>query len=304
LITSIGAVHAGYRFPDHGPITVELEDMVRWAAASGDYTPFHFDQAEARKRDFRAPVVHGPWKAAILRGLVESWLGHVSIREFSTRYLAPDFVGEQLVFGGEVAEVEKNEDGTDLVRCEVWATRPDGTVTVTAACVAAVHPNDRESAELPLQRVKDSVHLGEVAGTFTYRIDGNDIERFVDAIGGRRQNDEADIAPTTFYAALDPVERRDLDLDGFVQNLPYPKVGGGNAFNEVEYRRPIRKDDVISVSTTYTEVYEKNGSKGTLLFRVRENELRDASGELVATTRCGHVLAYDMSGSDMSESRG
>ena len=46
------------------------------------------------------------------------------------------------------------------------------------------------------------------------------------------------------------------------------------------------------VTTRYTEVYEKQGSRGTLLFRVRENEIRDASGALVATSRCGHVLGF------------
>ena len=69
-------------------------------------------------------------------------------------------------------------------------------------------------------------------------------------------------------------------------------TGGGNAFNEVVYERPIRIGDVITVTTRYTEVYEKKGSRGTLLFRVRVNEMRDATGALVATSRCGHVLSY------------
>ncbi|WP_169515689.1 FAS1-like dehydratase domain-containing protein [Glaciibacter superstes] len=291
----IKTVDVGFRFPDHGPIAVQLEDMVRWAAASGDYTAFHFDQDEAEARGFPAPVVHGPWKAAVLRSLVESWLGAVNIPEFSVRYLAPDFVGDAMVFGGEVAAIEASRHGRRIVRCDLWATRSDGVKTVTATCVATTDDGAEAATDLPLQRVMDSVRLGEPAGTFVYRIDGNDVDRFVDAIGGqRRTGPEADIAPATFYAALDPVERRDLDLDGFVQNLPFPKIGGGNAFNEVEYQRPLRKGDVITVTTRYTEVYEKEGSTGTLLFRVRENELRDADGELVATTRCGHVLAFDM----------
>jgi acyl-CoA thioesterase FadM len=71
-------------------------------------------------------------------------------------------------------------------------------------------------------------------------------------------------------------------------------TGGGNAFNEVEYERPIRVGDIITVTTRYTEVYEKSGSRGTLLFRVRVNEMRDVAGHLVATSRCGHVLSYQL----------
>jgi len=46
------------------------------------------------------------------------------------------------------------------------------------------------------------------------------------------------------------------------------------------------------VTTRYTEEYEKKGSRGTLLFRGRVNEMRDAAGALVGTSRCGHVLSY------------
>ena len=141
---------------------------------------------------------------------------------------------------------------------------------------------------LPLDRLRAAVKLGEDAGSFTYRVESNDVMAFAKAIGATPGTD----APATFFAALDPVERRDLDLDGFLHQLPFPMTGGGNAFNEVVYERPIRVGDVITVTTRYTEVYEKKGSRGTLLFRVRVNEMRDATGALVATSRCGHVLSY------------
>lgn len=278
--------------PEHGPVTVSIEDSVRWAAASGDFTAFHFDPEAAAERGFDAPVVHGPWKAAVLRGLVQKWLGVVVLRSFSAQYLAPDLIGEPLVFGGRITDIDETEDGATQANCELWVQRADGSLSVRASCVAVVE--DTLDA-LPLERVEQSVRIGEVAGVFTYAVDVGDIARFVEAVGGGPvDRDNISIAPATFFAALDPVERRDLDLDGFVQGLPFPKTGGGNAFNEVTYERPIRAGDVVTVTTRYTEVYEKKGSRGSLLFRVRENELRDAAGELIATTRCGHVLAYDL----------
>jgi len=287
-------LEAGTEFEARGPVVIGLEDTVRWAAASGDYTPFHFDPAAAADRGFRGPVAHGPWKSAVLRSLLDEWLGQSStLVEFDARYLSADCVGDELTFGGVVSSVEAADDGSRRVRCDLWARRADGGQSVAATAVVVV--DAQPGGGLPVDRLKAAVKLGEDAGSFVYRVDRNDILSFVDAIGGwSRADDDDTIAPTTFFAALDPVERRDLDLDAFLQRLPFPMRGGGNAFNEVDYVRPIREGDVITVTTRYTDVYEKKGSRGTLLFRVRTNELRDADGQLVATTRCGHVLTYDV----------
>lgn len=287
------ALTVGDDIGSYGPIAMSIEDSVRWAAASGDFTPFHFDPQAATDRGFEGPVVHGPWKAAMLRGLVQRWLGRVVLRSFSADYLAPDLLGEPMVFGGNVVGVGETTDGAPQVECELWVKRSDGSLSVRATCVAIV---EEQLEGLPLERVKQSVQLGEVAGVFVYEVTAGDIARFIEAVTGERvDRDSIHEAPATFYAALDPVERRDLDLDDFVQHLPFRKTGGGNAFNEVSAVRPIRAGDVVTVTTRYTEVYEKKGSRGSLLFRVRENELTDAAGERIATTRCGHVLSFDLS---------
>jgi hypothetical protein len=93
------------------------------------------------------------------------------------------------------------------------------------------------------------------------------------------------------------VERRDLLLeDDVLGAVSFPKVGGGNAFNEVVYERPIAAGDIVTVRTTYEDVYERDGRSGRLLFRVRINQLFDQDARLIATSRMGHVLAFDMEG--------
>ncbi len=280
-------------------VTPSTEELLRWAAAVRDFSPIHFDADVARDRGFEKPVVHGPWKAAVLRGLLQGWLGpNAQIESFSTRYLRPDSVGEPLHFGGQLTEVTVRPMGTEELRCTVWTRDSEGRVSVEGECVAEVIPpaGDR----LPLERLRAAVKLGEDAGTFVYRVESNDVEHFLEAIGSRSLDHDPSriptVAPATYFAALDPVERRNLDLDSFLQDLPFPKTGGGNAFNEVEYERPIRVGEVIVVTTRYTEVYEKVGSRGTLLFRTRINEMRDTAGELVATSRCGHVLSFRLPG--------
>lgn len=287
-----GIPRVGDRIPAYGPVVPGYQDSVRWAVASGDLTAFHFDPQAAAAKGFDRPVVHGPWKSAVLRRVVRDWLGDVALTSFATQYRSADLLGDALTFGGEVSQVERGDDGTVRVHLDLHVAREDGTVSVTGRCVAVV-PEPLEA--LPLDRLRRAVHLGEVAGVFTYPVTAGDIADFIRAVTGERVDPATvDVAPPTFYAALDPVERRDLDLDAFLQELPFRKTGGGNAFNEISSVRPIRAGDVVTVTTRYTEVYEKKGSRGTLLFRVRENELTDAAGRPIGTSRCGHVLSFDL----------
>ena len=49
-------------------------------------------------------------------------------------------------------------------------------------------------------------------------------------------------------------------------------------------------------TVTYTEIYERSGRSGRLLFRVRESVLSDQRGERIGVTRSGHVYAYNVAG--------
>jgi len=280
------ALPVPHDFDEH-TVVPATEHLLRWAGAVGDFSAIHFDRDVASARGFAHPLVHGPWKAAVLRRLLSGWLGPgATLQAFAVRYLRPDAVGRPLRAGGRLVEASPTADGAQELRCQVWLRDEDQQVSVEADAVAVLTTDPADA--LPMERLRAAVRLGEDAGSFTYRVESNDIERFAEAIGAT----PGQAAPATFFAALDPVERRDLDLDAFLQRLPFPMTGGGNAFNEVEYERPIRVGDVITVTTRYTDVYEKKGSRGTLLFRVRINEMRDADGALVATSRCGHVLSY------------
>lgn len=279
-------------------VRVTADDLARWAMVTGDDTAFHVDVEAARELGFERPVVHGPWKSAVLMRMLADWAGPgADVERLSCRYRRPDLLDDELSFGGEVMATRR-ENCADVVEVRVWVTGAEEQISLEGEALVRFSADPvREERELPLDEVRSSVRLGEVAGRFTYRVEAGDVERFVEAVTDVRPvaGELARTAPPTFFAALDPVERRDLDLDGLLQHLPYPMVGGGNAFNEVEYERPIRVGDVITVATTYTDVYEKDGRAGRLLFRVRDNELCDETGALVARTRCGHVLAFDLS---------
>jgi len=157
------------------------------------------------------------------------------------------------------------------------------------------------------EEMRKALRIGEELGSYTYEVERSWIRRFAGALGDRnplwtdekyakKQGPfEALIAPPTFYIVMDPVETKELNLQAFLDGIPYKRTILANGFNEVEYFEPIKAGDVITVTTTYTEVIEKDGRSGRLLFPVRENVYRNQRGELVAKSRCSHVFGYDLS---------
>ncbi len=83
------------------------------------------------------------------------------------------------------------------------------------------------------------------------------------------------IAPPSFYVTG---TRGGRGLD--------PKVTFGNtSFNAAqhcEFHQPMRPGDVISVTGSVHEVYEKTGRSGRMLFVVRRTTLKNQRGQLVA----------------------
>ena len=149
--------------------------------------------------------------------------------------------------------------------------------------------------------------VGEVSGRYTFLVTREHIKRFAGVLAHRSQEEQVifdgDLgdgpplaAPTVFFSALDPLELRIMSHDHGLDLIPFRKTGGGNAFNEIEYDRPILSGDIVTVAVTFTDIYERDGRSGRLLFRVRENLLTDQRGERIGVARSGHAYAFEVPG--------
>jgi acyl dehydratase len=314
-------VEVGMALPSltKGPLIIK--DLVRFGAATDDYGEIHFDEAVARERGLPAPVVHGPLKSAFLAQMLTGWMGpEGTLRRLACQYRRMDPAGETLTCRGKVTG-KSIRDGEGWIEVEIWTDNSRGETTTRGTAVltlptrqsqpragqAAASAPDGSQISLITDEMRQSLGLGEVAGVFSYEVDRKWIRQFAEAFGdanplwrdaayAKREGRFGEVAvPPTFFAALDPVERKDLVLDQWVETVPYKNTGGGNAFNEVEYFLPIRAGDTISVEVTYTELFERDGRSGRLLFRVRENLLKNQDGALVAKVKNGHVRSYDLS---------
>jgi hypothetical protein len=69
--------------------------LVRWAGASGDFNPLHYDHAIAASVGVGKPIIHGALKRQWLIQLVTNWIGEGgTLKKFSCQYRAMDYPRE------------------------------------------------------------------------------------------------------------------------------------------------------------------------------------------------------------------
>jgi acyl dehydratase len=114
-------------------------DLVRYAGASGDFNPIHWNDRIATSVGLPDVIAHGMFTMATVARVVTDWVGDPgAVIEFGVRFtrpvVVPDPAGAKLAVSGRVAAVR--DDG--LLDIELTAT-VDGQ-TVLAKARAVVRP--------------------------------------------------------------------------------------------------------------------------------------------------------------------
>jgi acyl dehydratase len=115
---------------DYGPLTTRM--FVRYAGASGDLNPMHYDDTLARAAGHPSVFSQGMHSAALLASFAVDWLGAENVRRFRVRFREQVWPGDVLTCSGEVTSAERNENGW-LVMADLTATRPTGGIAVSAS---------------------------------------------------------------------------------------------------------------------------------------------------------------------------
>jgi acyl dehydratase len=99
---------------------VTREDVKAYADASGDQNPLHQDDGVARAAGFPGIVAHGMFTMAHLASCIGRWAGDpAALRRLRVQFRAPVFMGETMVAGGTVREVDPDRRRAVL---DVWVT--------------------------------------------------------------------------------------------------------------------------------------------------------------------------------------
>jgi hydroxyacyl-ACP dehydratase HTD2-like protein with hotdog domain len=105
------------------------------------------------------------------------------------------------------------------------------------------------------------------------------------------------IAPPLFYMAplTEPVPETELRPDGLpfegklpVPPTPLPRLMDGGT--EVEFLQPVRVGDVLTGRSKITNIYQKTGRSGPLIFVQRETTFTNQKGELVLIEKGASIL--------------
>ena len=114
------------------PTTMQL---VKWAGASGDYYPIHYDKDLAQSSGLPGVVVHGWLICSFLGQMITDWMGEQGfLKKLSCRYLGLNFPCENVTCKGKVAK-KYVQNSEHYVECEIWAENPKGERTVSGTAM-------------------------------------------------------------------------------------------------------------------------------------------------------------------------
>jgi acyl dehydratase len=108
-----------------GPL--DLAALVRYAGASADFQPLHFDDAFAKSAGFPGPIVHGMLSAGLIGTYLGDWVGVAAVRRIRVRFHHPVPMGATVVVTGSVVAAANGTAELEL------ALTADGTRAVSAS---------------------------------------------------------------------------------------------------------------------------------------------------------------------------
>jgi acyl dehydratase len=103
--------------------------LVMWEATIWHFHRIHWDQEFARKADAPGPLVHGQMHGHMLSEMLMRWVqpeGRIRRVKWKNRVMTtPE---DTLTFGGSVSR-KYQEDGRNMVECELWIKNAEGRTT-------------------------------------------------------------------------------------------------------------------------------------------------------------------------------
>ena len=168
----------------------------------------------------------------------------------------------------------------------------------------------REPASQPASLITDEIRswIGREVRPWTIEVSRRDVLRFAvatddpnplytDEEQAARSRHGGLIAPPLFYMAplTEPVAETELRPDGLpfegkfpVPPTPLPRLMDGGV--EVEFLQPVRVGDVLTGRSKITDIYQKDGRSGPLIFVQRETTFTNQRGELVLIEKGASIL--------------
>ncbi|MHB8783132.1 MAG: MaoC/PaaZ C-terminal domain-containing protein [Desulfobacteria bacterium] len=110
----------------------------KWAAASGDFDPIHYDNDYAVRYNLPGTIVNGRLKVALLGRLLTSFIGPSGrLKRLAARHQGMDRLWELLTLRGVVTR-KYVDGGENLVDLEIWVENPAGERTAVGSATVSL----------------------------------------------------------------------------------------------------------------------------------------------------------------------
>jgi acyl dehydratase len=121
-------------------ISPDKQQLVKFAAGSGDFNPLHFDESfpMIKGMGLNSTIVHGRFKYAQVGRIVFAFAGYKGrVKKFGVSYRGMDMPNNEITVGGVVTG-KRQENGENLVDLDVWTQDPDGKKTTPGTATVAL----------------------------------------------------------------------------------------------------------------------------------------------------------------------
>ena len=103
-----------------------LVQLVKYAGAVDDYSPYNFDREYARSIGLPDVLVTGSLLFGFLAQMVTDWIGEQgTIKKLSCSHRAMRHPGTEIICKGKVTS-KYIEGGKGYIECEIWAENAEG----------------------------------------------------------------------------------------------------------------------------------------------------------------------------------
>jgi acyl dehydratase len=119
-------------------VTPSTQQLVHWAAGSGDFYQIHYDQDFAKSTGLQGNIVHGALTQAFLGRRQHEWIRYDGrVKRWAVSYRGMDVPGQEMTCKGKVT-AKRREGGENLVDLEVWTENPQGQRTTPGTATVAL----------------------------------------------------------------------------------------------------------------------------------------------------------------------
>lgn len=130
------SVKVGDEIPKLAVENVSRSDFVRYAGASGDFVPLHYDQTFVEAAGIPTVFAQGMFTAGLLSRCLTDYVGAGQVRKFKVRFATRVWPGDMLTCRGKITN-KAEVNGEKLIDGELEVVNQKGETAIRGSFSAA-----------------------------------------------------------------------------------------------------------------------------------------------------------------------